>query len=48
VYVEHDGIVLWVRVDYFGPRSKKIPHNTVEAILDSIRIKPLDEWTAAE
>jgi hypothetical protein len=48
VYVEHDGIVLWVRVDYFGPRDKKIPHNTVQAILDSIRIRPLDEWTAAE
>jgi hypothetical protein len=48
VYVEHDGIVLWVRVDYFGPRDKKIPRNTVKAMIDSIQIKPQDQWTAAE
>jgi hypothetical protein len=48
VYVEHDGIVLWMRVDYYGPRDKKIPRNTVKAMIDSIQIKPQDQWTAAE
>jgi hypothetical protein len=48
VYVEHDGIILWLRVDYYGPRAKKIPRNTIQAMIDSIQLKPLDEWTAAE
>ncbi len=48
VYVEHDGIMMWLRVDYYGPRDKKIPRNTVKAMIESIKIKPLDAWTAAE
>lgn len=44
VYIEHDGIMLWFRVDYFGPRSEKIPEKTIQAMIDSINIKPIAEW----
>jgi hypothetical protein len=39
VYIEHDGIILWFRVDYFGPRSEKIPEKTIQAMIESIDIK---------
>jgi hypothetical protein len=48
VYVEHDGIMLWMRVNYFGPRSKKIPRNTIQAMIESIKIKPTDAWTSVQ
>jgi hypothetical protein len=44
VYIEHDGIILWLRVDYFGPRDKRIPHKTVQAMIESIDIRPVEEW----
>jgi hypothetical protein len=43
VYIEHDGIILWFRVDYYGPRSEKIPEKTIQAMIDSINIKSVEE-----
>jgi hypothetical protein len=36
VYVEHDGIILWLRISFFGPRRTDIPHNMVEKMIQSI------------
>jgi hypothetical protein len=44
VYIPHDGIILWLRVDYFGPRGDDIPAAMVEAMIESIDIKPVEEW----
>lgn len=40
VYVEHGGIVLWLRVDYAGPRESPIPQNVVDLMIESIRFTP--------
>ncbi len=47
VYIEHDGIMLWMRVDYWGPRDKKIPHNLVKDMIESINIRPVEEWSSS-
>ncbi len=39
VYVEHDGIILWLRVSFFGPRRTDIPANMVEKMIQSIHFK---------
>jgi hypothetical protein len=44
VYVEHDGIVLWLRIEYWHPHRRTPPDKTVEAIIQSINIKPVAEW----
>ncbi len=44
VYVPHDGIILWLRIDYGGERKHKIPSDMVQAVVDSIHIKPVEEW----
>jgi len=44
VYVPHDGITLWLRVDFFGARAHRLPVETVEAMIDSIDVKPVAEW----
>ena len=44
LYVPHDGIILWLRVDYGGERKFDIPEETVDAMIESIEIKPVGEW----
>lgn len=40
VYVEHDGIILWLRGEFSGPRNRRIPQATIDAMIESIRFKP--------
>jgi hypothetical protein len=44
VYVPHDGIVLWLRVVFLGKQNAKIPDATVQAMINSIVLKPVDQW----
>jgi len=44
VYVPHDGIILWLRVVFFGGEKARIPEATVQAMIDSIVLKPVDQW----
>jgi len=46
VYIEHDGIIFWMRVDYWGPRDRKIPHNLVKEMIESIHLRPVEEWSS--
>jgi hypothetical protein len=43
VYIEHDGIVFWLRVDYFADRKGDIPHELVAKMIESIDIKSASE-----
>jgi len=40
VYVEHGGIILWLRVDYAAPRKSSIPQDIVDLMIESIRFTP--------
>ena len=42
VYVEHSGIVLWLRVDYVAPRKSSTPQDIVDLMIESIRFTPGD------
>ena len=42
VYVEHSGIVLWLRVDYAAPRKSSTPQDIVDLMIESIRFMPGD------
>lgn len=42
VYVEHGGIVLWLRVDYAAPRKSSTPQDIVDLMIESIRFTPGD------
>jgi hypothetical protein len=44
VYVPHDGIILWLRVVFWGKQNAKIPDATVRAMINSIVFKPVDQW----
>jgi hypothetical protein len=44
VYVPHDGIILWMRVVFWGKRNATIPDATVQAMINSIVLKPVDQW----
>lgn len=42
VYVEHGGVVLWLRVDYAAPRQSSTPQEIVDLMIESIRFTPED------
>jgi hypothetical protein len=44
VYVPHDGIILWLRIVFWGNENATIPDATVQAMIDSIVFKPVDQW----
>lgn len=40
VYVEHGGVVLWLRVEYVAPRKSSTPQDIVDLMIESIRFTP--------
>lgn len=44
VYIPHDGIMLWMTVSIWSDIGDKDHHDTIQAIIDSIQIKPVEEW----
>jgi len=42
VYVEHGGIILWLRVDYAAPRQSSIPQDIVDLMIETIHFTPGD------
>lgn len=44
VYIEHDGIILWLRATYWADGHKRIPEDIIQAMIDSIDLKPPDQW----
>ena len=43
VYVPHNGIVLWLRVVFWGKQNAEIPDATVQAMINSIAFKPVGQ-----
>lgn len=44
VYIPHDGIMLWLRVDIHSGISDRDYHDTIQAMIQSIHLKPVGEW----
>ncbi|MBN2303785.1 MAG: hypothetical protein JXQ72_04880 [Anaerolineae bacterium] len=44
VYIPHDGIMLWMRVSIQSPNGDRDYHNTIQEMIQSIDIKPVEEW----
>jgi len=45
VYIPHDGIILWMTVTIISDIDSKDYDKTIQAMIESIRIKPVAEWT---
>jgi len=48
VYIPHDGIMLWMTVTISSDIRDRDYDKTIQAMIESIRIKPVDEWTPAQ
>lgn len=48
VYIPHDGIMLWMTVTISSEIRDRDYDKTIQAMIESIRIKPVDEWTPAQ
>ena len=48
VYVPHDGIILWMTVTVASDIHDRDYDKAIQAMIDSIRIKPVGEWGPAQ
>jgi len=44
IYIPHDGLMLWMTVSIVGPERGSDYRDMVQAMSDSIQIKPRDQW----
>ncbi len=47
IYIPHDGLTLWLRATFFADKGKTIPQDMIEAMIDSIAVKPVEDWTSS-
>ena len=47
IYIPHDGLTLWMRATFYGQKGKTIPQDMIKAMIDSIVVKPVEDWTSS-
>ena len=44
VYIEHDGIILWMTVSIYSDAHGKDYDDTIQKMIESLEIKPVEDW----